>query len=290
MVRTVVLSAALMYALPAWAGCDDDDPNCKPTPASPSRPKPPPVPPVPPQKPPPSPPPADPRGCDMDTDCKGDRVCTHGVCQDPLGAAPARPSAKGALSRRDLEKAADTVAAMNSGITATWVMIGIAAPLGTAGVVMGLSAGFYNGEPEIVGGLGAVGGIVAGPIAAGPGARGRVALKRLRLAPETDGIRRTAWITYGLGVATAVGDVGWAIADQGDNATLLSGLGLVPLGLLVTSGALFQSDSLHVRAQLTEVLDEYDIVVQADRPRLELALVPAFDRRAPVGLSIVGTW
>ena len=131
---------------------------------------------------------------------------------------------------------------------------------------MGL-AGVYSPTPEIVGGTGLVLLAAGAPVVASQAAQGREVLHRSGIEMEDSAGRTAGWITYGTGVVSALGVIGWGLAGGGSDA---AALGILPVVLCTTSVVLFEGDASRVREKLESAVAE----APSGPPRATVAFAP----------------
>lgn len=168
-------------------------------------------------------------GCQTDVQCKGDRICVRGACQDPGGPSPASPDSPPMIID-DGSKSAYSDPGWTKG-AAILSFVGAAAVLGLGGASAATSDEDIPAIP--LGAAATLVGAIVFPIAASGGGSGS---ERGSIA-----LRIIGWVTYGLTIANAAVLIGLGVADD----TLdLSGPIIATTVLGGVSGVSFGIDAL----------------------------------------------
>ncbi len=178
--------------------------------------------------------------CVKDTDCKGDRICSDGVCVDAVAREPVR----------------------------NWALSAGAGAVVSGGITLGLSiAADVNSEPAIKSSL--FGGLVLTTIIQSPvtAAGGRSARVATGVEGER-GARVGGWIFFGVGLATGAGNTLYGIANKAPPPPgWILGSGLA----CVLSQALLAVDAF---VSHTQALARASAAVDRDR-RAGIAVLPS---------------
>lgn len=224
-------------------------------------------------------------GCTKDTDCKGDRICNLGTCENPptddeaevdfdaagngrveleVEEAPAEPvddASSQTYSRATMRRAEEAVLASKRGTAGGYALAAPGALLGYIGTGFG-SAGGGDGF-FVVGGLGLTALGVAGPVAAGGGTAARNALLRLDVAPPDDRLLVTGWLAYSMGLGFGVGAIASGVEQSNstgrrydEQAELTGILGVLGTTFSLGGTVLLAVDATQARRVLEARIDE----------------------------------
>jgi hypothetical protein len=225
--------------------------------------------------------------CYSDSDCKGDRVCVRGECEDPLPAVESHRR----VEQRDLRFAVRKRGGAFRAMTLGWLSFGVGAGLGIGAIATG-AAGVETAIPVSLGGAGILCFAISGPLAAAGGTAARRGGERLRLSASGAGLRTTGWIFYGVGLGGAVAAV---LVGAATESPVVAIVGVAPLLLCMAGTILLEIDLSRSRRMLVEAIDE--LRASSDVGRREGAwavypwLAPSPDRTVSSGgLALAVTW
>ncbi|MEE2828686.1 MAG: hypothetical protein VX498_05835 [Myxococcota bacterium] len=204
-------------------------------------------------------------GCEKDTDCKGDRICTKGECVEPSSdssaSTPLRPRAQDPLAAARAEHARST---RNGAVTS---IVGGAMTF-TFGMVSATATENYwvslgSGSAALLSAA------ITIPIGGGPAVRARNFLRSNGVSLRPSGFSIAGWVCYGFAIANGSVLVGLGIADAEVGAGPI-----ISTTLLGTASAAFiAADALMLRTQLQQ--SGAPVGQRPRHPKVQIAVVPA---------------
>lgn len=146
-------------------------------------------------------------GCETDVECKGDRICIEGSCEDP-----SVPVENPTFADPDASRAAMPVirSARRHAIAGT--------VLGSLSVVSGIGAAITAEDgfeaPLLMGGFSLLSAAVAVPVAAAHGRSLRKITSDAGRRPLGNGMRVASWVLYGVAMAEGAGLIVLGVTEE----------------------------------------------------------------------------